>query len=301
MMLEKVPYKGWKNCLRLANREIELIITTDVGPRIIRAGFTGGQNLFKNVDKEMGLVGGDEWRIYGGHRLWHAPEVKPRTYAPDNDPVEYEMNAETLLLKQKVEKITGVEKQISIKLSKSSNKVYVNHRIINRNPWSIELAPWTLSVMAPKGRAIFPQEEYRPHPDCLIPARPVVLWHFTNMSDPRWTWGGKYIQLKQNPNATTKQKCGMMNKQGWAAYLLDGEIFIKQYDYDPKVVYADYGCNTETYTDSNFLELETLGPLTRIYTDDYIDHNEIWFLAKCECGESDKEIDKKILPLIRLI
>ena len=31
---------------------------------------------------EKGKTGGSEWHIYGGHRLWHAPEVMPRTYYP---------------------------------------------------------------------------------------------------------------------------------------------------------------------------------------------------------------------------
>ena len=30
--------------------------------------------LFKEYDEQMGKTGGDEWRIYGGHRLWIAPE-----------------------------------------------------------------------------------------------------------------------------------------------------------------------------------------------------------------------------------
>src|SRR6516225_11433579 len=33
--VEKVEYKGWKNNLRLSNGEAELIVTLDVGPRII--------------------------------------------------------------------------------------------------------------------------------------------------------------------------------------------------------------------------------------------------------------------------
>jgi hypothetical protein len=45
--VEKTEYKGWPNCYRVSNGEIELIVTGDVGPRIIRFGFVGGQNLFK--------------------------------------------------------------------------------------------------------------------------------------------------------------------------------------------------------------------------------------------------------------
>ena len=33
--IEKTAWKGWPNCYRIANGEVELIVTTDVGPRVI--------------------------------------------------------------------------------------------------------------------------------------------------------------------------------------------------------------------------------------------------------------------------
>ena len=50
----KTEYKGWKNCYRVTNGEVELIVTGDVGPRIIRFGFVGGQNLFKEYSEQLG-------------------------------------------------------------------------------------------------------------------------------------------------------------------------------------------------------------------------------------------------------
>ena len=41
--VEKTGYNGWQNCYRVSNGQIELIVTGDVGPRIIRFGFVGGQ------------------------------------------------------------------------------------------------------------------------------------------------------------------------------------------------------------------------------------------------------------------
>ncbi len=60
--MEKVKYGGWDNCVRLSNGEIELIVTTDVGPRVIRCGFIKGQNLFHEFPADLGKKGGDEWR-----------------------------------------------------------------------------------------------------------------------------------------------------------------------------------------------------------------------------------------------
>ena len=38
---ETMPYGGWPNCARVANDQIELIATTDVGPRVMRLGWVG--------------------------------------------------------------------------------------------------------------------------------------------------------------------------------------------------------------------------------------------------------------------
>lgn len=295
--MEVVEFAGWPHCVRLSNGQVELVATTDVGPRILRFGFVGGQNLFKVLPGTEGLTGGDEWHSFGGHRLWHAPEVFPRTYAPDNVPIEHDWDGKTLTLRS-VEPGNGIEREIGLTLSPSAPQVGVVHRITNRNPWPIELAVWALSVMADSGEAIYPQEPYKPHPDCLVPARPLVLWHFTDMTDPRWTWGRKYIRLRQDPKAKTKQKAGMLNTAGWAAYVLGGDVFVKRYGYDPAATYADMGCNTESYTDADILEIETLGPLTRLDPGATAEHRERWLLAHGECGPTDEDVDARILPLL---
>jgi hypothetical protein len=86
--VDKIEYKGWKNCYRVTNGEIELIVTGDVGPRVIRFGFVGGQNLFKEFPDELGKSGEERFRGRGGDRVWKAPEDHIGTYVPDNDPVE---------------------------------------------------------------------------------------------------------------------------------------------------------------------------------------------------------------------
>jgi hypothetical protein len=301
--MEIVEYGGWPNCIRLSNGEIELIATTAVGPRIIRLGFVGGQNMFHNYPDALGKTGGDEWINYGGHRLWHAPELFPRNCLPDNGPIEYSWDGRTLTLRN-FEPSNGLAKEMQVTLSPDSPRVEVIHRIINQGRWTIELAVWALSVMAQGGRAIFPQEDFRPHPDALAPARPVVLWSYSDMSDPRWTWGRKYIQLRQDPKSTAAQKCGLLNTKGWAAYVLGGDVFIVRYPFVAGAPYADMGCNTESFTNPEMLEVETLAPLTRIEPGAHADLIESWLLAKAnldwpvDCGTSDAEIDAKILPLV---
>jgi hypothetical protein len=298
--MEEVAYGGWPSCVRLSNGVVDLVATTDVGPRIIRFGFVGRRNVLKEYPDQMGTSGGREWRIYGGHRLWHAPEAQPRTYEPDNQPVASSWNDQTLTVVQPREETTGLQKSMRIRLEAEGARVRIVHRLVNLGPWEVRAAPWALTVMAPGGRAIFPQEPYRPHPDFLLPARPLVLWHYTDMSDPRWSWGERYIQLRQDPGAQTKQKVGMLNNQGWMAYTLDGALFLKRFAVAEGAVYPDMGCNTETFTDADMLELESLGPLTAIGPDGgEVEHTEEWSLFEAEIGDDEPSIHQTIEPLVR--
>ena len=130
--LETIDYGVVKNCLKLGNGTVDLIISTEFGPRILFYGFTGETNLFKNFDDQLAVVKKDTWKSYGGHRLWHAPEVFPRTYYPDNDPVPYDWDGKTLTLMPRDEKGTNIGKKISIELSTEGTKVMLDHELIER-------------------------------------------------------------------------------------------------------------------------------------------------------------------------
>lgn len=299
--MEKVNFEGWPNCIRLFNREIDLVVTTDVGPRIIRCGYINKPNLLFVSNTDKGKTGGNQWRIYGGHRLWHAPEVMPRTYFPDNNPVDYEWNGKTLKLIQSVESTTGIIKEIEITLDSESNNVNILHRLINKNPWTIETAPWAITAHAPGGTAILPQEPYVDPEKNLLPARPVVLWNYTRMNDPRWIWGDKYIRMKHDINLISEQKIGILNKQGWSAYINNCTLLIKKFDFDIKASYPDYECNNEAYVNGDLLEIESLGPLSEIAPGCNVEHSEHWLIANLKERlnvDDETSVDASLLPLV---
>jgi hypothetical protein len=295
---EHISYRGWQNCLRLSNTVVELIIATEIGPRILHFGFIGGQNIFHLVPEENGKRGGSEWRIYGGHRLWHAPEEIPRTYSPDNDPVSYTYNAETIRITQAKEPGTGIVKEMEISLSPDKNEVTVLHRLINQNHLPQKLSPWAISVLRPGGLAIIPQEPYGEGNEYLLPARSLAIWSYTQMQDSRWTWGNKYILAKQDPSLNSEQKIGFLNKQGWGSYVSGNECFIIYFGYNPDAGYPDFSSNHEVYINGQFLELESLGAYNIIPPQDKVEHTEYWSLSKI-CPElNDDSIDRILLPQI---
>lgn len=297
--VETLSYGGWPDCRRIRNDLLELVITTAVGPRIIRFGFAGEENEFYEDPVALGQTGGSEWRAYGGHRLWHAPEVSPRTYCPDNGPVRFESHPPFVRLVQPVEPATGIEKEIDIHMAAGAH-VQVTHRLRNRNPWAVELAPWAISQMAPGGTAIIPLPPRRPHPEALLPASTLVLWAYTDMSDSRWTWGHQYILLRQDAAATALQKAGAWVPDGWAAYVRHGHLFVKTFAPVPGATYADLGCSTEVFTNAQMLELETLGPLVRLLPEAAVEHVEHWHLFRdVQSPSCDADVERQILPLVR--
>lgn len=151
MNIEKVAFGGWENCYHLYNEHVDTIITTDVGPRIIYFGLRNASNQFHTIAGELGQTGGDEWRAYGGHRLWHAPEVKPRTYQADNVPVDHFDLDNIHYFVPPIEEATGIQKQISIYMKDET--LVIDHTFTNSGMWTVELAPWSISIMKQIGRA----------------------------------------------------------------------------------------------------------------------------------------------------
>ncbi|MBL7700332.1 MAG: hypothetical protein JNK79_19360 [Chitinophagaceae bacterium] len=294
--VKQIEFKGW-NCVQITNGHVELIVSTSVGPRILYYGFAGGENLFHLRSGDVGKTGGDEWRIYGGHRLWHAPEAMPRSYSPDNDAIVFHEIKNGAHFIQAKEKATGISKEIEVTIS-DDNAVTVLHRLINNNLWEVELAAWGLSVMAPNGRAIVPQEKYGEADVFLLPARPLALWHFTKMNDPRWIWGERYIQAVHDPAHVSEQKIGVANSLGWVAYWLNNQLMVKTFDFDSAATYCDFGCNNEIYMSGEFLEIETLGPLTKISPMGRVEHTERWSISQAPFPATEDDIDKFVLPVV---
>jgi len=298
MNVEKIAYGGWPNCYRMTNGVVELILTSDIGPRVIRFGFVGGQNLFKEFDEQMGKSGEKSWQIRGGHRLWIGPEDALYTYGLDNSPVEVGVSGNKLTATQRTEPETGLQKVMEIELT---DTVKLTHRVYNRNVLAVEFAPWAPSVMAQGGVGITGFPPRGTHPEILAPTNPLVMWAYTDLSDPRWIFMKKYLGLRQDPKAVAPQKIGIFNPHTFGAYLLNNELFLKQYHAEPDEAYPEYFCSFQTFTNADFLELETFGPMVKLLPGQSVELIENWSLHKNVQIEqwTDDAVDAVLLPLLR--
>ena len=270
----ELNYKNFGRCVKLDNGTASIIITVEVGPRIISYCLNGRENMlledvgreFKDDSQELRDYFGEgrTWYIYGGHRLWSSPESYPHSYVPDNEPVEYT--------------VSGGE----ITLIPPATRTGQQHRLIYR------LAPWALTVCAAGGVEIFPQSQAD---NGLLSNRRNVFWSYSDISDDRFFLSNRYGTLQQIKGAPGKFKIGINNEDGWAAVVNHGQIFLKNFRMNINGNYPDYGCNFETFTNGIFLECESLGELKTLKNGESASITEYWSLIPCGEGFDRKNDD----------
>jgi hypothetical protein len=199
-----------------------------------------------------------------------------------------------------------LQKEMEIRLATSGSRVRVTHRITNHNHQATQLAPWAIAMMAPGGRAILPLPPKAPlDMQHLLAVGLFAFWSYTDFADPRWHLGTKYIQLKQDAHPAGRfreQMGGVFNPAGWGVYFREGHLFVKRVAIVEGARYPDYGCNFELYSDPDFLELETLGPLVELLPGQTATHEEEWQLWRVggerdvPLGEGEDWVDSVILP-----
>lgn len=295
-------YKDYGKCLCITNGVIEAYVTVDIGPRIIRFGFVDGQNILCSSRKAFPPKSdrtftdyfgeGKRWENLGGHRIWVSPESYPETYAPDLDPVNYELTEFGAVFTPAPEKENGVAKTLEIKMDPDDANMQVTMRIKNISDGDKTFSVWGLSVSEKNGTLVIPMNT---NDTGLLPNRIVSVWPYTDMSNDRIYWGNRYVTLRQDEKYEQPIKLGFDLNCGTVYYCLNDDIFRKSFDTNhPNAAYPDGGCSFETYTNENMIEVESLSELKTVKPNETSELTESWSLHKKPCEvdfKSDDSID----------
>ena len=273
--MQKIKFQN-QDCFLFENKKIQLVLSQSVGPRILGFNLQGAKNILAELpDFKTPLPDGSHYHMFGGHRLWIAPEHMPLTYDHDNQPVSITIDHNTIIIKKEIETQSGIEKSLKIQLDSVLAKVEIEHILKNCGNLPIECAAWAITQLKPGGVAILPQSN---NDSGLIPNRSLALWPYTDINSPRVKWGNEFIRVDSNMDSPFK--VGFPNPRGWLAYWLDGCLFVKSAPYDVQANYYDMGSSSECYCNNQFLELETLGPKTILNPGEFVSHVEIWELLE---------------------
>lgn len=236
----------------------------------------GGDNLFAELpDLTLDCPGAGPYHLYGGHRLWFAPEEPGITYLPDDSPVQARVIDNGVHITQDVESKTALQKELGIRLIDGRAEVEVKHTITNRGSREQTLAPWAITQFKPGGVGILPLYGGGKSDNPTQPDRSITLWPYADINSKYITWGNQQI-LIQAQMQEGSLKVAIPNPAGWLAYWIDAMLFVKRADYDPKAAYFDFGSSSECYCNPHFLELETLAPIAKLAPGQCVEHVERW-------------------------
>jgi len=329
MVSANVSLFGWPKCVVFVNGQTRCVVTTDVGPRIVWLGHaddtpTLENNIFGGFPAQMGKSGEADFQFRMGHRFWLAPEeAGPKTYDPDNHPVEDAvMDGLDFRIVQKPG-FAGLQKSIRIRgYDHDQGGVWISHNLQNVGGDKVDgVALWGLSGMAPNGIAIIPQPAFQYHPAFakagappeqiggFLSAQNVVRWPYTNLQDMRLMMSRKFMLLRQDPNVATcnVNKFGLSDVH-WVAYLVKTgagtRLFIKRlyFEKDKQHLHPDRGPVFETFVCGSFLELEETGqmedlPPTRSATP-LVVRWSVHKIDRMPITLTDGWIDDNVVPLV---
>ncbi len=291
--IEEISEGTFPACYRVSNASVEVWVSRDFGPRILRYSLVGEENLFA---ERPDIVLKNEWgayKLWGGHRIWTSPEATPLTFAGDDQPVTLTKRVsdeETVFqFVGSAHPQTRLQQEIHLALEPEGTTARVRQLIRNVDDESKEIAVWALTIMAPGGRVFIPQPSRQGR---LTPARALVLWDYTDLSDPRWSFGKTWMQLRAEDRFKGRQKIGLGNESGWLGYLKGKTIFTKVFPWSGRwEEYPDFGCNCEVYSDGGFVELESLSPRKTLAPGEAIAHEEVWLLLPgVDAGETEESL-----------
>jgi hypothetical protein len=268
---------------RLASDHLWVEALATAGPRIVRLGLTGSdENLLAETPDVGWETPNGRYELFGGHRLWAAPEDPERFAAPDSDGLVVEVDGAGLRLNGARETSTDLVRSIELRLDPAAAAIELRHEICNIGERPVELSPWAITQLPLGGVVILPQPRAIAGHD-VRPNRLLVLWPYTSWDDTRFEPHDGVLMVRAD--AGPDLKLGTFSEAGWVGYVRQGILLVRRFDAAPGLRHPDLGCNVETYCGDRFLELELLGPLIELAPGATVVQTERWEVLKVEIGE----------------
>ena len=280
-------------CVEWQQNGLKLIVAKSVGPRILSLRLGNNPNIFAELpDLTLDCPGVGPFHFYGGHRLWQAPEQPVQTYLPDDVPVEILAQGDSLSILEQAQRQSQLRRELQLAPGPVPNSITVEHFLSNEGEASISCSAWAITQFKVGGNAWLPQNVKLAEGNPRLPNRSLALWPYTDLASAHIRWGHNYCRISANLEAQDSPlKLGFPNPDNWLAYQLDDLLFMKWAHFDPDQAYFDSGSSSECYCNDQFIELETLGPISRVPPGQRVSHTEIWQLV------SDVDPDK-VMPTI---
>jgi hypothetical protein len=268
---------GGEETVKLDLDGYRLSIATGYGPRVAGLRLGEGPEMFAALSQDVAIDRPDygTYRFHGGHRLWAAPEIPTISYAPDDHPCQVTADQDRIAITAPADR-AGLAKTIIV--GSEGGRLAVDHTLVNEGPETMEVAPWAITQVPLGGTVLLPFGARAGQG--VQASHSLILWPYTDLSDPRLTWRDRALVIETAPSAPLKVGSGPA--PGRLGYLLEGHLFIKEIPSAGAGEYPDRGAVGQVYVNESFGELESLGPLATLQPGASAVHRESWEIRLCE-------------------
>jgi len=300
------PFLGWTDAYRMSNGHAAVSVVPAAGGRVLEFSLDGQQALWVNPGLQGKLfpvpkrpTSWNDWRNYGGYKLWPAPEsLWPKSVGDGPDPFLDGGAASVEVLSQRGLRLTGAPSLDmgllfvrELEMDPQTGVLTVRQRMRNIGPrpvdwsiWDVTQIPALVKKGPPAGAAFaprrvfdpawvfFPANPHSPHRNGILPL---------GAGQDQWkNEGGLIITEYQGVSG----KIGADSPSGWMVGAVGDLAYIKRFPQRRGgASYPDKGSTVEVYTNDKtlpYIEMEVLGPLVRLEPGEETSYPETWALAK---------------------
>jgi hypothetical protein len=269
----RISYHGWPDCYLIANGSVEAVIVPAIG-RVMQLRLKGEAEgaFWENhaLDGQLHDAASSEWLNFGGDKCWPAPQSAwpqhqdrdwPPPVAFDARPVEVVAVERGVVLTSPVDPGYGIQvvRHVELDAAQPIMRIATEFRKLSGAPVTVGI--WTITQMRDPERVCIQLPEDSKYTSGFIrmlEAEPADL-----------KVDGCLLSLKRH----ARQQVKVGSDGSSMAWL--GQNCVVRIDTDIRPgEYPDGGCVTEVYTNPDplqYVELETLGPLTTMNVGDRIE------------------------------
>lgn len=274
-IIRPISYAGWKNCIQISNTVFEAILTTDVGPRIVRYAETGGPNMLWLNEYTAGQTEETKtWRSYGGHSFDLLIDGQP-FLPPENSPVTYDLTQDSIIFHTIQYGI--VSKDISVRMCRRGG-LEIIHKITNTSDKVLNISINGNTLLRNGGTAALP-----------------ISSDITELSGeccPCLTRGNQTSLFYNDMTTQNEYEIGIPSAAVWTGYFSQGNLFVMT---SPAHEDCSRYNSIQFYSDSVKSRLSTFSKETSLDPGNSIELTEVWNIFSGVPKPNDEETAEKSL------
>ena len=282
--VEKISYRGYIDCYRIANDSVEVIIVTEAGARVLKYALNGknmmyedftlnGKTLVDLLKKNFGPDGA-RFDIKGKSATWSKRDTLWM------GPYTAEITGNySVKMTSMVDQHVGIDICREFFLDSTSSQLRIRHTMTNRSTGETNWYFWDRIFSPIGGKVMIP---INPDPEISFKWG----WYDTNNnfisqnpSDPLVQTSDTIFSYKAEIT-NVRKRYGIHAYPGWIVYGYNGQLYLIRFNIDKtKTYHTDSGEPVILFTDGALLvELEPTSPPANLMPGESYTFEEEWWL-----------------------